>query len=174
MCAQLRLMKSNGHALCLSLALFFSGTAGAAGLVEVKQVVYGMDCAPCAHGLETGLEEIDGVKDATVSLNDGYAAVVLNRDNSVTLEQLQQIVKDNGFTPKTAEVEVFGTLARANGNQLTLTTETGQQYTLSAARDMHSAWERLQALPNGSEVELKAQVAEGETDQLAVQAVEVL
>jgi cation transport ATPase len=174
MCTYLRVMKSNGRGLCVSLALVFSGTAGAAGLIEVKQVVYGMDCAPCAHGLEVGLEEMEGVKNATVSLNDGYAAVELNRDNSVTLEQLQQIVKNNGFTPKTAEVEVFGTLARANDNQLMLTTETGQQYTLSAARDMQPAWERLKALPSGSEVELKAQVPEGQTDQLAVQAVEIL
>lgn len=170
----LRLMTSNGRALCVSLALVFSGTTGAAGLIEVKQVVYGMDCAPCAHGLETGLEKMSGVKNATVSLNDGYAAVELNRDNSVTLGQIRQVVKDNGFTPKSATVEIFGTLARVNNNQLVLSSATNQQYTLSAAPDKQSAWEQLQTLPNGSSVEIKAQVAEDETEQLSVQSVEAL
>lgn len=161
----------------LLLALFFVGTAfsgasSAAGLVKVKQTVFGMDCAPCAHGVEKGLEKLEGVKDATVSLNEGYAAVVLTPENSVTLEKIQKVVRENGFTPKDATVVISGTVAHSNDHQLVLSAGSGQAYPLSAAPENSTAWQTLQALPVGTTVEIKARLGAGETRQLVVLEVE--
>jgi copper chaperone CopZ len=171
MCTHLRL---TSRALCLAVALLFSGLASAEGLIEVKQIVYGMDCAPCAHGVEKGLEKLEGVEDASVSLNEGYAALTLSHDNSVTLEKIHQIIRDNGFTPKRAEVVAIGTLARSANDQLLLTTGSNQRFALAAASDKGAAWQQLHALPGTSTVKIEAQVPEGKTDQLLVQSVEAL
>ena len=42
-------------------------------ITKVDQEVYGMDCAPCAYGLERGLKKMDGLQEVRVSLNDGKA-----------------------------------------------------------------------------------------------------
>jgi copper chaperone CopZ len=161
-------MKLRAHALLLCAGILLGSAANAGGLLEVKQTVFGMDCAPCAHGVEKGLEKVEGVKDATVSLNEGYAAVTLAPDNSVILEKIRQIIRDNGFTPKDATVVVSGAVARGNGNQLMLTTGGGQEYALVAAPDRQSVQQELSALPDGAAVEVKAHLGEGETRELSV------
>lgn len=166
------IIKLNGLILFLTAGLIFSSFAHATGLIEVKQTVFGMDCSPCAHGVEKGLEKLEGVKDVTVSLNDGYAAVTLAPDNSITLEKIQQVVRENGFTPKDATVVVSGTVAHTTDHQLVLTTDSSQEYPLNAAPDNSAAWQTLQALPVGTTVEIKAHLGEGETRQLLVLEVE--
>jgi copper chaperone CopZ len=170
----LHLIQTRGCAFLLAGTLIFSGAASAGGLLEVQQTIYGMDCAPCAHGVERGLEKLEGVKDASVSLNEGYAALTLSPGNSVSLEKIRGIVRDNGFTPKGAEVVAIGTLARSENDQLLLTTGPNQRFALAAASDKGSAWQQLHALPSASMVKIEAQVPEGKTDQLLVQSVEAL
>jgi copper chaperone CopZ len=165
-------MKLSARGLLLCAGILLAGAASAGGLLEVKQTVFGMDCAPCAHGVEKGLEKVEGVKDATVSLNEGYAAVTLAPDNSVTLKKIRQIIKDNGFTPKDATVVVSGALAHGSDNQLLLTTGGGQEYVLVTAPDRQSVQQELGALPDGAVVEVKAHLGEGETIVLSVLAVQ--
>lgn len=157
-----------GRAFFLATGLIIASSAHAAGLLEVKQTVFGMDCSPCAHGVEKGLEKLEGVEDATVSLNDGYAAVTLAPDNAVTLDKIRQVVRENGFTPKDATVVVTGTLAHADDDQLTLTTATDHEYALSAAPGEVAAWKQVESLPSGTRVEIKAHLNEGETRELSV------
>lgn len=164
----LYILKSKARAVFLVTGLALSGTVSAAGLVEVKQTVFGMDCAPCAHGLKTGLEKLGGVEKATVSLNDGYAAVTLAPDNTVTLEKIRQVIKENGFTPKDASVVVNGTIERGEGDQLVLATSADQVFALSAAPDKKALLQELQVLPTGSPVEIEADLAEGNASRLSV------
>ena len=35
-------------------------------IARVDQEVYGMDCAPCAYGLERGLKKMDGLQEVRV------------------------------------------------------------------------------------------------------------
>lgn len=163
-----QILKLKGRAIFLAATLALSGTATAQGLLEVKQTVFGMDCSPCAHGVEKGLEKLKGVKDATVSLNEGYAAVVLDAENSVTLEKIQKVVRENGFTPKDATVVIAGTIERGKGDQLVLTTSADHAYALDAATDKRALLQDLQALPAGSPVEIEAHLAEGDTWKLSV------
>lgn len=159
---------TNKRALLASLVLFLGSTGAAAGLLEVKQTVFGMDCAPCAHGLEKGLEKLEGVKDASVSLNEGYAAASLDPGNPVTIEQIRQVVRDNGFTPKEATVVIAGTLGRTKENNLALKSSTGQEYNLIAAPQVPSGLDSLQTIAVGEPVKINGVLSEGATNRLAV------
>lgn len=111
-------------ALIMIIALLGS-LSSKAQIQKVDQEVYGMDCAPCAYGLERGLKKMDGLQNVRVSLNDGKAYLELSEKNSLSLSQIQDEVKKNGFSAKKAEVVVEGTLINKNGGfELETGTET--------------------------------------------------
>lgn len=58
--------------------------------------------------MRVAVEEIDGVTEASVSLNDGEVVVTLSEDNGVTLRHLREVIRDGGFTPREADVRVRG------------------------------------------------------------------
>jgi len=96
-----------------------------AQLQKVDQEVFGMDCAPCAYGLERGLKKMDGLQDVRVSLNDGKAYLELSENNGLSLTKIQEEVKTNGFSAQKAEVVIEGKLNTENGTpQLKTDTET--------------------------------------------------
>jgi copper chaperone CopZ len=96
-----------------------------AQIQKIDQEVYGMDCAPCAYGLERGLKKMDGLQNVRVSLNDGKAYLELSENNSLSLNQIQEEVKKNGFSAKKAEVVIEGKLVNKNGGfELETGTET--------------------------------------------------
>lgn len=88
----------------LMLALTVGVAAAHAELLKVEQVVFGMDCAPCAYGLETSLKKLPGVKTVSVSLNRGTATIELKPGNQVTVEDIKAVVRKNGFTPKETKI----------------------------------------------------------------------
>lgn len=167
----IHIIKSKVRVVVLAAGMILSGAANAAGLVEVKQTVFGMDCAPCAHGIKKGLEKLKGVENASVSLNDGYASLTLAPDNTVTMEKIRQVVEENGFTPKDATVVIIGTVERDNGDQWVLKTSADQVYALNPASGNKALRRKLQALPAGSLAEIKGHLAESGARDLTVLAV---
>ena len=85
------------------VALLLGAGVAVAELAEVKQTVYGMDCAPCAYSVQKNLEALRGVESAKVSLNDGMVDVKLKPGSGVTVAKIQQVIKNAGFTPKEAK-----------------------------------------------------------------------
>lgn len=131
-----------------------------AQIQKVDQEVFGMDCAPCAYGLERGLKKMDGLQNVKVSLNDGKAYLELSENNSLSLRQIQDEVKKNGFSAKKAEVVIEGKLINKNGGfELQTGTET---YSIvnSSSGDLNSK------LKPG-EVKLKGIVQDEEDDNLS-------
>ena len=57
------------------------------------------------------MQKVDGVRTATVSLKAGMTTVELRPDNSVTLAQLRNVIKNNGFVSKEADVMARGRLS---------------------------------------------------------------
>jgi len=90
--------------ISLLAALALTVVGARAELQKVEQVVYGMDCAPCAYGLEKSLKKIDGVKDVSISLNKGLATIELKPGNHVTIDDIKRVIEKNGFTPKETRV----------------------------------------------------------------------
>ena len=83
-----------------------------------------MDCAPCAYGLERGLEKLDGLEKVQVSLNDGKAYLDLANNNNLSLRQIQEEVKKNGFSAKNAEIVIKGNFVEQDG---TYAIQTGKE-----------------------------------------------
>jgi hypothetical protein len=50
------------------------------------------------------MEKLPGVESATVTLNEGRAVLQLKPDNQVTIAQVRERVRRNGFTPRDAVV----------------------------------------------------------------------
>lgn len=93
--------------------------AWAGGLREVDQTIFGMDCAPCAAGVEDGLNKLPGATSVRVSLNEGKAVIAFSANSSTTLAQIREVVRHNGFTPKEARATVVGRVVR-EGNKFSI------------------------------------------------------
>lgn len=118
-----------------------------AQLVEVKQTVFGMDCAPCAYGLEQQIKNFEDVESISVSLNEGLATIQLARKNSLRLAKLRTAIQESGFSAREANVRVFGTLTKEDG-QWTLVTPAGERFLLEELAQNASEVD-LQAAANG-------------------------
>lgn len=95
-----------------------------AQIAKVDQEVYGMDCAPCAYGLERGLKKMEGIQEIRVSLNDGKAYLGMKAESELTLRAIQEEVKKNGFSAKKADVSLSGSVIMEDGQWVI---ETGQE-----------------------------------------------
>lgn len=114
-------------ALALSVGIVL--TAQADGLLEVKQTIFGMDCAPCAYGVQQRLKKLPGITQVDVSLNDGIASITIAPDSPVTLAQMHDVLVDGGFTPKQASITVEGRIIK-DGEHLLLVSGA-DRYSLS-------------------------------------------
>lgn len=138
-------------AIFISL-LLISTIAGADGLVSVQQTVFGMDCAPCAYGMQKGLDKLPGVAKVDVSLETGVASVQFNPDSSATLAQVRDVVLHGGFTADKTQLSLQGTVSLAEGRIL-LDDGTLEKYELRGLSPAQTA-----ALKPGSRVEVQGQV----------------
>lgn len=128
-------------------------------LLEVKQVIYGMDCAPCARGVEASIKRLEEVESVKISLNDGTADIRLAPENRQTLGRIRQRISDNGFTAKDAGVNVTGTLRQRDG-ELVLQTDAGETFVprLTSGKEIELAG--LQKTRSGSSVTVAGIVPE--------------
>jgi copper chaperone CopZ len=69
----------------------------------------------CAHVVDVALKKVSGVESVEVSLNKGLATVKLKPGNTVSVQQLWELIHKNGYTPKTTTVSVRGEAANVNG-----------------------------------------------------------
>lgn len=111
--------------------------AHADGLLHVQQTIFGMDCAPCAYGVQQRLTKLPGVTKVEVSLNDGTADIGFAAGSTATMPQIYQVLVQGGFTPKQAAVTVQGRIAR-DGDHLKLVAGS-TEYELTFAHPGDSA-----------------------------------
>lgn len=129
--------------------------AAQAQLQEVKQTVFGMDCAPCAYAQENRLKAMEGVDEASVSLNEGLATVKFQPENEITLEQIREAVRESGFSPEEATLTLQGRLEEHDG-QWVLVTSAGERYRLEEVGEITSIDTGVQATVTGTVPEGKA------------------
>lgn len=152
------------------VALLMLGVSNAgADLIEVDQTIWGMDCAPCAYGMEKGLKKLDGVKQVKVSLNKGNAIIEFAAENKLTLADIRRVVRAGGFTPKAATVTISGTLQR-EGEELRL--HVGDtHYALKPSEEAKDVWQRLQKTAVGATVTVGGDTPADHDDQIRVRNV---
>lgn len=156
--------------LVVLVAGFLPITAMADGLEWVKQTIFGMDCAPCAYGVEQGLKGLSGVEGVKVSLNDGYAEVVLTVDNETTIEEIRSVVKQNGFTPKEAQIRVAGRVVAAEGSRAIVLESAAGKFSLAGSREFTTQLKNA----FGERVEVTGTVSADEASTIQLDAVHSL
>ena len=78
------------------------------------------------------MRKVQGVESVEVSLKKALASIRLRPDNRVTLAQLRQLVKSNGFTSRDIAVTVTGELGQAADGVTLTVAGTGTVLTLVA------------------------------------------
>jgi copper chaperone CopZ len=121
-----------------------------AQIKEVRQTVFGMDCAPCAYAVERRMGNMDGARNVQLSLNEGFAAVRFEGAHGTTLDQIRTAVRDSGFGPRGARIRLQGNVTEEDGARV-LRTPAGERYLLVA--------EASGVLPeDGAEAEVEGEV----------------
>jgi len=92
--------------MVLALAVFLlalpelaSSQDGDAGLKQAVVTVKGMSCPFCAYGIKKQLAKLSGVEKVDLDLAKSQATVDLAPGATVSDKQIQQAVRDAGFTP---------------------------------------------------------------------------
>lgn len=79
------------------------------------------------------MQKVNGVQGVRVSLNEGLTVLDLKPGNTVTVAALRQIIKNNGFVSKEAQVIAKGTAITADGKSIFEVSVTQERLPLSSA-----------------------------------------
>jgi hypothetical protein len=78
------------------------------------------------------MQKVDGVQTVKVSLKDGLTILDLKPGNSVTLATLRQVIKNNGFVSKEAQVLGGGSPSGSSGDWRFKVSGTNEELSLSS------------------------------------------
>lgn len=87
-----------------------------AQIIEIRQTIFGMDCAPCARGMEASLERMEGVRSVQISLNEGFARIDLDTENNISLDKIHTAVRHTGFSARDASLKAKGIIQLINSD----------------------------------------------------------
>ena len=89
------------------------------------------------------MQKVPGVNAVRVSLNEGLTVLDFKEENSVTLAQLRQVIRNNGFVTKEAQIVARG-LVTASGEQMSFeVTRSGERITLAPSKTLPRQYEDL-------------------------------
>ena len=76
------------------------------------------------------MQKVPGVVSVRVSLNDGLTVLDLKPGNNVTFTNLRQVIRNNGFVTKEAQVVAVGAVSTAGGVVVLEVSGTRERFTL--------------------------------------------
>jgi hypothetical protein len=95
------------------------------------------------------MQKLEGVQTVRVSLKEGLTILDLKPDNVVTLAKLRQVIKNNGFVSKEAQIVAHGSTAVADGRPVFDVRGTRERLALTAlARQVGDDWQLSVAPPS--------------------------
>ena len=109
------------------------------------------------------MKKVPGVESVQVSLNKGEAVLKLKQGNSATVAQIRQVVLDNGFTPKDADIEIAGKLVERAGKAALAVSGTAVVYSLVDHRQAVGKVEQLWREARDRDVVLRGHLPETTT-----------
>jgi copper chaperone CopZ len=90
------------------------------------------------------VKRIDGVESVDVSLKEGAATVKLKPGNHVTVDEVRDAIRKNGFTPKDADVTIAGKVVERNGKPALAVSGSDLVYLLGQSSEAKGKAEELQ------------------------------
>ena len=94
--------------------------------------------------MRVAVQKLPGVESVDVSLQRASADIDLRPGNSITLERLRRVVKNNGFTTTEATVTVVGTLIERGGQPALDVTGTNTVMLIGADPKQPDAFKQVQ------------------------------
>ena len=112
----------------------------------------------CAHAVRVAIEKFDGINAVKVSLNEGMATIQFKPQNHVTVQEIREAIRKNGFTPKAAQVQVAGRLTEDNGALVLAVPGTAERFVLQDASEAQGTVAALQRQRGTGEVTITGDV----------------
>ncbi len=88
--------------------------------------------------MRVAVEKLPGVMEAEVSLEDGLVAIDLEPANEVTIADVRNAIRDQGFSPRAAEVRIAGRLEERESGVVLRVPGSGSAYTVTAPEEMRT------------------------------------
>jgi cation transport ATPase len=82
---------------------------------SIEVTFEGIGCASCMESLPARIQRLRGVESATVDAQHGTLKIQLAEQNRVRIEQVRDMIEQDGTKTKTAVVTVKGELSQADG-----------------------------------------------------------
>jgi outer membrane lipoprotein-sorting protein len=120
------------------------------------------------------MRKLPGVESVDVSLERAMTDLRLRPGNTVTLDQLRKVIKNNGFNPKEADITVVGKISERDGQPVLSVTGTESVLILVADPKNAKAFEQIREhlkAQRGMPLEVRGNVVSG--DRLAVRSITV-
>jgi hypothetical protein len=117
------------------------------------------------------LQKQRGVEAVEVSLEKAIVDVRLRAGNGITLSQIRDIIKSNGFTSREANLTAVGTIVERGGSLLFEVSGTKIALRVVANAAAPAAFEQARGFQDGRSVELTGTVTASQHDEIAVRAV---
>jgi len=105
--------------------------------------------------------KVEGVESVVVSLNEGTATLKLKPGNRVDPSRVRQIVIDNGFTPKGADVRIAGRLVEREEKPALQGNELDPVYALEAHPEAEGRFIEMKNVALGANVIVDGYLPEG-------------
>jgi len=118
------------------------------------------------------MKRIEGVESVEVSLKDGAATIALRPGNHVTVDEIREAIRKNGYTPKGADVSVAGKLIERDGKPALAVSGSDVVYALAEGADGKGKLAELRK-STGKEVIVKGHLPESTGTSAAPQTLEL-
>lgn len=121
--------------------------------------------------MRVAVQDLPGVTGAEVSLKDGLVVIDLEPENDVAIADVRKAIRDQGFSPRAADVRVAGRLEARGGGLALRVPGPGSVYGVTAPEEMIA---RLRA-EIGEEIVLSGTVprTDGADDSTTIRIVAV-
>ena len=139
----------------LLLTCIASLTASAQ-LQRIEMTFEGVNCVPCVDSMPARAMRIRGVESANVDAAKGVLILQLARQNRVRVEQIRDLIQQDGTKAVRATVEVTGTVSKNEAGAwilqipqqaLPLELKSGKTYEAGATLNVHGLIEDLKRSP---------------------------
>ena len=116
--------------------------------------------------------KLPGVESVDVSLERAMTDVRLRRANTVTLDQLRKVIKNNGFNAQAADITVVGKISERGGQPVLTVTGTETVLILVADPKNPKGFQQIREhVKRGMPLEVRGNVVSG--DRLTVRSIAV-
>src|SRR5262245_35418787 len=97
------------------LLFVLTSTFATAQIQSIEMYFEGVNCVPCVESMPARAQRIRGVETATADPGKGVLTLRLAAQNRVRIEQIRDLIEQDGTKAKRAVVEVSGTLTEDRG-----------------------------------------------------------